>query len=91
MKVEMKATYETVQLVWDELVETDRMYRFYGFLSQRLDRMGDLLQIGSVGGLRRIRRAAVPFPRVSPGCDCSCGRPGWPSGDNSRVSREGSA
>ena len=45
----MKATDETVQLVWDELVETDRMCRYYGYLSQRLDRLGDRLQIGSVG------------------------------------------
>ena len=44
----MQATDETVRLVWDELVETDRMCRYYGYLSQRLDRLGDLLQIGSV-------------------------------------------
>lgn len=44
----MNATDETVRLVWDEMVETDRMCRYYGYLSQRLDRLGDLLQIGSV-------------------------------------------
>lgn len=44
----MNATDETVRLVWEELVESDRMCRYYGYLSQRLDRLGDLLQIGSV-------------------------------------------
>ena len=45
----MKATDETVRLIWEELVEADRMCRYYGYLSQRLDRLGDLLQMGSVG------------------------------------------
>lgn len=45
----MKASDETVRQVWEDLVETDRMARYYGYLAQRLDRLGDLLQIGSVG------------------------------------------
>ena len=40
---------DTVGLIWEELVETDRMCRYYAYLAQRLDRQGALLQVGSVG------------------------------------------
>ena len=46
----MKATDETVRLVWEELVETDRMGRYYGSLAQRLKRLDHLLLYGSVAG-----------------------------------------
>lgn len=35
--------------VWADLIETDRMCRSYRYLAQRLDRAGDLLQIGPLG------------------------------------------
>ena len=44
----VKATDETVRLVWEELVETDRMCRYYGYLAHRLNRLGELLAIGTV-------------------------------------------
>ncbi len=46
----MKATDETVRLVWEEMVEADRMGRYYGSLAQRLKRLDQLLLYGSVAG-----------------------------------------
>ncbi len=45
----MKASDETVRRVWEDRIETDRMCRYYGHLAQRLDGLGDVLQIASVG------------------------------------------
>lgn len=45
----MDTTTDTVGLIWEELVETERMCRYYGYLAERLGRQGALLQIGSVG------------------------------------------
>lgn len=45
----MQASDDTVGLIWREMVDTDRMHRYYGYLAQRLDRLGDLLQIASIG------------------------------------------
>ena len=44
----MQATDEPVELIRQELVETDRMCRYYGYLAQRLVRLGELLQFGLV-------------------------------------------
>lgn len=46
----MKATDETVRLVWEEMVEADRMGRYYGSLAQRLKRLDHLMFYGSVTG-----------------------------------------
>ena len=42
----MQATDDTVGLIWHELVDTDRMCRYYGYLAQRLAQLGELLQVG---------------------------------------------
>ena len=47
--VAMKASDETAQLIWEGLLDTDGMRRYYGYLAGRLERLGDLLQIGAVG------------------------------------------
>ena len=46
----MQATEDTAGLVWREMVDTDRMCRYHGYLALRPDRLGDLLQLGSVAG-----------------------------------------
>lgn len=45
----MKASDETVQLIWEGLLDTDGMRRYYGYLAGRLERLSSLLQIGAVG------------------------------------------
>ena len=45
----MQATDETVRLIWEELVDSDRMCRYYGYLSHRLNRLSELLAIGTIG------------------------------------------
>ena len=45
----MKASDETAQLIWEGLLDTDGMCRYYGYLAGRLERIGSLLQIGAVG------------------------------------------
>lgn len=46
--LQVDTTDDIVGLIWEELVETDRMCRYYAYLAERLDRQGALLQIGSV-------------------------------------------
>lgn len=59
----MKATDETVKLVWEEMVETDRMCRYYGYLTERLNRLGELLAIGTVSfSLGAVLTALQKFP-----------------------------
>ena len=41
-------TDDTVRLIWDELVDSDRMCRYYGYLAHRLKRLGELLQVAAV-------------------------------------------
>lgn len=45
----MQPTDDTVRLIWEEVVDSDRMCRYYGCLSQRLSRVSQLLAIGTVG------------------------------------------
>ena len=45
----MTTSDKTAQLIWEGLLDTDRMYRYYGYLAGRLERIGSLLQIGTVG------------------------------------------
>lgn len=45
----MRASDETVQLIWEGLLDTDGMRRYYGYLTVRLERLGSILQIGAVG------------------------------------------
>lgn len=45
----MQPTDDTVRLIWEEVVDSDRMCRYYGYLSQRLSRVSQLLAIGTVG------------------------------------------
>ena len=47
--VAMKASDETAQLIWEGLLDTDGMCRYYGYMAGRLERLGALLQIGAVG------------------------------------------
>ena len=44
-----KASDNTAQLIWEGLLDSDRMCRYYGYLAGRLERLADLLQIGAVG------------------------------------------
>ena len=41
-------TDDTVRLVWDGMVEADRMCRYYGYLAHRLKRLGELLRVSAV-------------------------------------------
>ena len=45
---ETQPTSDTVRLVWEGMVETDRLFRYYGYLAQRLKRLGELLQVAAV-------------------------------------------
>ena len=45
----MQPTDDTVRLIWEEVIDADRMCRYYGYLATRLKRLGDLLAIGTVG------------------------------------------
>lgn len=45
----MQPTDDTVRLIWEEVVDSDRMCRYYGYLSQRLNRVSELLAVGTVG------------------------------------------
>ena len=42
---QVDTTDDIVGLIWEELVETDRMCRYYAYLAERLDRQGALLQM----------------------------------------------
>ena len=42
------ATDETVRLIWEGVIGADRMCRYYGYLTNRLSRLGELLTIGTV-------------------------------------------
>lgn len=44
----MDTTNDTVGMICEELVETDRLYRFCAHVAQRLDRLAALMQIGSI-------------------------------------------
>ncbi|MDE0373987.1 MAG: hypothetical protein OXI73_15790 [Rhodospirillales bacterium] len=41
-------TDDTVRLVWEGMVESDRLSRYYGYLAHRLKRLGELLQVAAV-------------------------------------------
>ena len=43
-------TDDTVRLIWNELVDSDRMCRYYGYLAHRLRRLDDLLVFATVVG-----------------------------------------
>ena len=43
------ATDETVRLIWEGVIGADRMCRYYGYLGNRLRRVGDMVTIGTVG------------------------------------------
>lgn len=45
----MPPTDETVRLIWEGVIGADRMCRYYGYLTVRLIRRGELLSIGTVG------------------------------------------
>ena len=44
----MQPTDETVRLIWEGVIGADRMCRYYGYLTDRLSRLGKLLTIGTV-------------------------------------------
>ena len=44
----MPPTDETVRLIWEGVIDADRMCRYYGYLTVRLSRLGELLAIGTV-------------------------------------------
>ena len=59
----MQATDDAVELIRRELVDTDRMCRYYGYLAGRLARLGKLLQAGSVAApLATIATLLSGFP-----------------------------
>ncbi len=45
----MPPTDDTVRLIWDEVVDSDRMCRYYGYLSHRLNRVSEVLAVGTAG------------------------------------------
>ena len=45
----MQPTDETVRLIWEGAIDADRMCRYYGYLSGRLTRLGEMVAIGTVG------------------------------------------
>ncbi len=45
----MQPTDDTVRMIWEEVVDSDRMCRYYGYLAQRLSRVSQVLAIGTVG------------------------------------------
>lgn len=44
----MQPTDETVRLIWEGVIGADRMCRYYGYLTVRLSRLGELLAVGTV-------------------------------------------
>ncbi len=44
----VKATDDTVRLIWEVVVESDRTCRYYGYLAVRLNRLGNLLLFAAV-------------------------------------------
>ena len=44
----IEPTDETRRLVWDELVDSDRMCRYYGYLTLRFRKLDQLLQFVAV-------------------------------------------
>ena len=45
----MQPTDDTGRMIWEEVVDSDRMCRYYGYLAQRLSRVSQVLAIGTVG------------------------------------------
>ena len=45
---EAQPTDETVRMVWEGMVEADRLSRYYGYLAHRLKRLSELLQVAAV-------------------------------------------
>ena len=48
--VVMKATDDTVRLIWEEVLESDRMCRYYGYLAVRMSLVSNALLVGVVAG-----------------------------------------
>lgn len=48
VKQDTQPTDDTVRLVWDGMVEADRMCRYYGYLAHRLKRLGELLRVTAI-------------------------------------------
>lgn len=48
MNPEAQPTDDTVRLIWNELVESDRMCRYYGYLAHRLKKLDELLRLTTV-------------------------------------------
>ncbi len=44
----MPPTDDTVRLIWEGTIGADRMCRYYGYLSTRLTRLGEMVAIGTV-------------------------------------------
>lgn len=44
----MQPSDDTVRLIWEGVIGADRMCRYYGYLSARLTRLGELVSIGTV-------------------------------------------
>ena len=60
-------TDDTVRLIWEEVVDSDGMCRYYGYLSQRLSRVGQVLAIGTVGAASvSVLTLLSPFPEWVP-------------------------
>lgn len=44
----MQPTDDSVRMIWEGVLGADRMCRYYGYLADRLSRLGGLLAIGTV-------------------------------------------
>ena len=45
---ETQPTSDTVRLIWEGMVEANRLSRYYGYLAHRLKRLGEFLQVAAV-------------------------------------------
>ena len=62
-----QTTDETVRLIWEGVIDADRLSRYYGYLAHRLSRLSELLSIGivtcSLGGVFTL---LSPLPQWVP-------------------------
>lgn len=65
----IEPTDETQQLVWDELVDCDRMCRYYGYLTHRLRNLEQLLQFVAVfAAFAGLAGVMLKLPSIALSC-----------------------
>ena len=63
----MQPTDETVRLIWEGMIDADRLSRYYGYLAHRLKRLSELLSIGIIGfSLATVFSIWSPLPEWLP-------------------------